>query len=76
MPTSLTLMLHCLVYFDEEGVSVNSFATGVVMGYSSFPGMLTTTIGLLLAISRGHFARSDAREGFRKVTGDGWGEGI
>jgi hypothetical protein len=46
--TSLTLMLRRLVCFDEEGViSLNSFATGVVIGESSFPGMFTTTIELL-----------------------------
>lgn len=46
--TSLTLMLRRLVCFDEEGViSLNSFAMGVVIGESSFPGMFTTTIELL-----------------------------
>lgn len=48
MSTSLTLMLRRLVCFDEEvATSLKSFATGVVMGESSFPGMFTTTIELL-----------------------------
>ena len=46
MSTSLTLMLRRLVCFDEEAMSLNSFATGVVIGDSSFPGMFTTTIEL------------------------------
>lgn len=48
MSTSLTLMLRRLVCFDEEVItSLNSFAIGVVIGESSFPGMFTTTIELL-----------------------------
>lgn len=48
MSASLTLMLRRLVCFDKEGViSLNSFAIGVVIGESSFPGMFTTTIELL-----------------------------
>lgn len=48
MSTSLTLMLRRLVCFDvEAAISLNSFATGVVIGESSFPGMFTTTIELL-----------------------------
>lgn len=48
MSTSLTLMLRRLVCFDEVvEISLNSFATGVVIGESSFPGMFTTTIELL-----------------------------
>jgi len=42
--TSLTLMLRRLVCFDAEVTSLKSFATGVVIGEPSFPGMVTTTI--------------------------------
>lgn len=46
--TSLTLMLRRLLCFDEEApISLNSFATGVVIGEPSTPGMFTTTIELL-----------------------------
>ena len=41
--TSLTLMLRRLVRFAEV-TSPKSFATGVVIGEPSFPGMVTTTI--------------------------------
>lgn len=48
MSTSPTLILRRLVCFDEGPViSLNSFAMGVVIGESSFPGMFTTTIELL-----------------------------
>ena len=42
--TSLTLMLRRLVCFDAEVTSLKSFATGVVIGEPSFPGMFTRTI--------------------------------
>jgi len=47
MSTSLTLMLRRFTCFDEEAMSLNSLAIGVVIGDSSFPGMFTTTIELL-----------------------------
>jgi len=47
MSTSLTLILRRLMCFDEEAAPKNSFAIGVVIGDSSFPGMFTTTIELL-----------------------------
>ena len=45
--TSLTLMLRRLVCFDAEETSLKSFATGVIVGEQSLPGMDTTTIELL-----------------------------
>jgi len=42
--TSLTLMLRRLVCFDVGATSLKSFATGVVIGEPSLPGMFTTTI--------------------------------
>lgn len=47
MSTSPTLMLRRLVCFDKKTASLNSLATGVVVGDPSFPGMVTTTIELL-----------------------------
>lgn len=44
---SLTLMLRRFVCFDAEVTSLKFFATGVVVGEPSFPGMFTTTIELL-----------------------------
>jgi len=45
--TSLRLMLRRLVCLDEEAISLNSLAIGVIVGDSSLPGMVTTTIELL-----------------------------
>lgn len=69
--TSLTLILRRLVCFDEEVTSLKSFAIGVVVGESSLPGIVTTTIELLsdswLSLMGGSSPRRIEGRGFERL---------